>query len=75
MEIEGQLLLKIVAKNGQAYQLFASEATVAEMSSHPKFVQMHDSKNVIFMSLDDVTAFEITNYREPETETPAVSNA
>lgn len=66
MTEQNQLMVKVVMKNAHAFDLLTDPETVSEMVSHPKFLKMNDTKNDIFVSIDDVSAFEILTYRKPE---------
>lgn len=63
--------LKIMLKCGQVIQVFADESNVVELISHPKFLRMSDTGNDVYVSIEDVSAFEIMDNRneanEPET--------
>lgn len=58
------LLLKMVFANGFSFSLFADQQVVDEMVSHPKYMKMRDEGNDVFVSIEDVLAFEIANYRK-----------
>lgn len=63
-------LLKIVLNNGQVIGLYCDEPSLAELVSHPKFFKMNDTVNDIFVSVEDITAFEIaSNRKEPPKQT------
>lgn len=66
---EKDLTLKIVMRSGQVFGMHANEATIDEMVSHPKFLKMNDKNNDIFVSIEDIAAFEITDFRK-ETQEP-----
>lgn len=62
-------LLKLVLKNGQLIGLYCDDSALAEVMSHPKFIKMNDKVNDIFISIEDVAAFEIaSNRKEPPKE-------
>lgn len=61
-----QLLVRLVLKNGHAFNFNTHVDTVESMVSHPKFLKMSDNFNDIFVSIDDVSAFEVLTYRRPE---------
>ena len=66
MTSQPEHLLKIVLKNGQLIGVYSDEGTLAELVSHPKFLKMNDHVNDIFVSIEDITAFEIaSNRKEP----------
>jgi len=65
-----ELLLKLVLKTGQVINLISSSETVGEILDHPKFLRMRDNANDIFVSIDDIVAFEILNNRKPEPVEP-----
>jgi hypothetical protein len=67
---EPPLTLKMVFANGFSFALFADQQVVDEMVSHPKFMKMKDDGNDVFVSIEDVLAFEIANYRKPQTAQP-----
>ena len=59
-------LLKIVLNNGQLIGLYCDEMSLAELVSHPKFFKMNDKVNDIYVSVDEIAAFEIaSNRKEP----------
>ena len=59
-------ILKLVLKTGQTIVLYAEDAVVEEFVAHPKFLKMNDSMNDIYVSIEDVAAFEIaSNRKEP----------
>lgn len=60
--------LKMVNKTGQIIGAYASEAILAELTSHPKFLKMQDDGNDVFVSIEDIAAFEILDFRK---QTPA----
>jgi hypothetical protein len=62
-----ELLIKLLLKSGQAIALYSSNETLCEMAYHPKFLKMRDDANEVFVSLEDVAAFEVMNNRK---ETP-----
>jgi hypothetical protein len=64
MENPANYLLKMVLKNGHVVAAYADEGVVTELVSHPKFLCMRDTGNDIYMSIDDVIAFEILNNRK-----------
>lgn len=64
--VETPLLLKLVLKNGHVIAVFSAEAEVIELVSHPKFLKMRDSANDIYVSIEDVAAFEILNNRKEQ---------
>jgi hypothetical protein len=70
---ENTFTLKMVMKNGHVIALYADEQTLAEMASHPKFLKMKDNANDIFVSIEDICAFEILNNRK-EVALPQVEN-
>lgn len=62
-------MLKIVLANGQLVGMYCDDATLDELVSHPKFFKMNDHVNDIFVSVEDITAFEIlSNRKEPPKE-------
>jgi hypothetical protein len=66
-------LLKLVLKNGQVIGLFCEEVTLIELISQPKFFKMNDHVNDIFVSVEDICAFEIASNRK-ELPKPTESN-
>lgn len=72
MSNQGDHLLKLVLKNGQLIGLYCDDSTLAEVISHPKFIKMNDHVNDIFVSIEDIAAFEIaSNRKEPPKENNA----
>lgn len=75
MENQTDLVLKIVLKNNTVIALFCDEPTLADLASHPKFLKMRDQANDIYISIEDISAFEILNNRKDlqpqETNAPA----
>ncbi len=70
MDNKPELLLKLVLRTGQVINLISNSDTVGEILDHPKFLRMRDNANDIFVSIEDIAAFEILNNRKPEpTET------
>lgn len=62
-------LLKLVL-NGQVINLYCDHSTLDEVTSHPKFVKMSDGANDIFVSMEDILAFEIaSNRKQPDKQT------
>ncbi len=72
MENQTDLVLKIVLKNNSCIALFCDEPTLADLASHPKFLKMRDHSNDIYVSIEDVMAFEILNNRKDLQEANAV---
>lgn len=68
MQNKSDLLLKLLLKNGHAIALYTEENTVDEMVSHPKFLRMRDDGNDVFLSIEDVVAFEILNNRKANSQ-------
>lgn len=66
MQDKSDLLLKLLLKSGQAIALYSGEATLNELLSHPKFLQMRDEGNDVFISIEEIAAFEITNNRKEQ---------
>lgn len=73
MSIQSEHLLKVVLKNGQVIGLYCNESALEELVSHPKFFRMNDHVNDIFVSVEDITAFEIVSNRK-EVPKPTESN-
>jgi len=72
MSNQGDHLLKLVLKNGQLIGLYCDDSTLAEVISHPKFIKMNDHVNDVFVSIEDIAAFEIaSNRKEPPKENNA----
>jgi hypothetical protein len=57
-------MLKIVLGNGQLIGMYCDDATLDELVAHPKFLKMNDHVNDIFISVEDITAFEILSNRK-----------
>lgn len=72
METVEKLTVKMVMANGNCIALYATPDVVDQIIAHPKFVKMRDNGNVIFVSIDDVAAFEITDFRQ---QPPKVEDA
>lgn len=51
--------LKVVLNNGHVIGFYCDDYVLEDLIYHPKFIKVHDSKNDIFVSLDDISAFEI----------------
>jgi len=66
---EDEYLLKMVMKNGHCISLISGLDCLTELVSHPKWMKMRDGYNDIYISVEDVLAFEITNNRAPEPKT------
>lgn len=64
---EKKLTLRIILNSGQSIILFAQEDSVHELVRDPKFIQMEDDHNHVFISADAVQAFEILNFRKQNT--------
>lgn len=71
---EVPLLIKMVLKNGHVIAVFSGEAELTEMISHPKFLRMRDSANDIYVSIEDISAFEIMNNRKEAAPAPQESH-
>jgi len=66
MENKADHLVKMIMKNGHVIGLYADDQTLGELVSHPKFLRMRDDANDVFLSIEDVSAFEIlSNRKEP----------
>jgi hypothetical protein len=62
------LLVKILFKSGHGALLYSNEETFCEMVSHPKFLNMRGEDNDVFVSLEDIVAFEVMNDRKEAQE-------
>lgn len=62
-----KLTLRIVLNSGQSIVLFSQEDSVHELVRDPKFIQMEDDYNHVFISSDAIQAFEILNFRKQNT--------
>ena len=68
---EQKLTVKMVLKTGSCIQLNIDDMSLTELASHPKFLKMNDGANDVFVSIEDVVAFEVVNFRkESKTEAP-----
>ncbi len=66
MESKSGHLIKMIMKNGHVIGLYADDQTLDELVAHPKFLRMKDEENDVFLSIEDVSAFEIvSNRKEP----------
>jgi len=63
MKQEGDLIVKISLSNGVNIAAYAGAGELTEMVCHPKFIRMRGDKNELFVSIEDIAAFEI----EPQT--------
>ncbi len=72
---QDDLLSKLVLKNGHVISLLSDAHTVDEMVSHPKFLKFRDNANDIFVSIEDIVAFEIVTYRKVENDVQAISES
>lgn len=63
MKQEGDLIVKISLSNGVNIAAYAGANELTEMVCHPKFIRMRGDKNELFVSIEDIAAFEI----EPQT--------
>lgn len=66
MENKTDHMLKLVLNSGQACIVYSNIESLAELVSHPKFLKMNDTVNDIFISIDNVAAFEILSNRKEE---------
>jgi len=64
MKKENDKTVRLLLKSGQNISLYASEDSLVELASHPKFVPMYDDSNSIMISIEDVSAFEILDNRK-----------
>jgi len=63
MEEEKQYLLKMVLRTGTVIALYIEPSALDELICHPKFIKMKDDSNDIFVSIEDITAFEVKDNR------------
>ncbi len=63
---QGDLLVKCILKCGQVIALYTDQSALDEMTSHPKYIRMHDKKNTVFLSIEDISGFECLNFRQPD---------
>ena len=68
---EDEYLVKLVTKSGHPITLISGLETLTELTCHPKFLKMRDNSNEIYISLEDIAAFEIVNNRVLETNEPS----
>lgn len=65
-------LLKMIMKNGLSIALFSDEPTLDELVAHPKYLRMRDNGNEVFISIEDIVAFEILSNRKDLQVAPEV---
>lgn len=65
-------LLKMIMKNGLSIALFSDEPTLDELIAHPKYLRMRDNGNEVFISIEDIVAFEILSNRKDLQVAPEV---
>lgn len=64
-----KLQIRMSLRNGQVFSLNAEEDVAELMLRDPRYLKMHDGANDIFVSSDDISAFEITTFRQPIPQT------
>ena len=57
-------LLKMIMSNGHVLALYADDGALDELTAHPKFIRMKDEGNDVYMSIEDIAAFEIASDRK-----------
>jgi hypothetical protein len=69
-EKKPELTLKMVLKCGQVFALHTNEEDVPTLMYGREFIKMNDKFNDIFVAIEDISAFEILNYRKEPTAEP-----
>lgn len=64
MKNENDKTIRLLFKSGQNICLHASDESIVELASHPKFVHMYDDSNDVMVSIEDISAFEIMDNRK-----------
>lgn len=57
-------LIKMIMSTGQVLALYADDGALDELTAHPKFLRMKDEGNYVYMSIENVAAFEIVSDRK-----------
>jgi len=69
---QDEYLLKMVMKNGHVISLICDVLTLSELESHPKYLKMRDTSNDVFVSIEDILAFEIINNKVVEQQNETI---
>lgn len=67
---EDEFLVKMVMKGGAVISLICDPIVLADLHRNPKFLNMRDTQNDIYVSVDDIAAYEIINNRVVEANEP-----
>lgn len=62
--------LKLLLRNGQVITLNCGEYSMKRIIDLPRFIEMDDGVNKVYVSKDDITAYEIYSDRPKEQEMP-----
>jgi len=57
-------LLKIVLRSGAAFLLYSHESEIIELMSHPKFLKLKDNSKDVYVSIEDISAFQLLDEAE-----------